>query len=153
MTRNLSISWCIPLLFAAHGVPFWLLTLGFGHNDMFWYRLIEWLGRNSLVGTTVHDPAQLPSASGGGRASRRLGRPEELRRHNLGEGCVLGVGLTASADDAHLKGAYGVFAAKARDVDRSTPRDGQHRRLGVDAECVQTLFPLITVVLCFLHGS
>ena len=30
-------------------VPFWLLTLGFGHNDMFWYRLIERLGRNSLV--------------------------------------------------------------------------------------------------------
>ena len=28
-----------PLLLAAHGVPFWLLTLGFGHNDMFWYRL------------------------------------------------------------------------------------------------------------------
>ena len=50
-----------PLLLAAHGVPFWLLTLGFGHNDMFWYRLIERLGRNSLVGTTVHDPAQLPS--------------------------------------------------------------------------------------------
>ena len=40
------------LLLAAHGVPFWLLTLGFGHNDMFWYRLIERLGRNSLVGTT-----------------------------------------------------------------------------------------------------
>ena len=47
-----------PLLLAAHGVPFWLLTLGFGLNDMFWYRLIERLGRNSLVGTTVHDPAQ-----------------------------------------------------------------------------------------------
>ena len=38
-----------PLLLAAHDVPFWLLTLGFGHNDMFWYRLIERLGRNSLV--------------------------------------------------------------------------------------------------------
>ena len=49
-----------PLLLAANGVPFWLLTLGFGHNDMFWYRLIERLGRNSLVGTTVHDPAQFP---------------------------------------------------------------------------------------------
>src|SRR5215213_3560491 len=29
-----------PLLLAAHGVPAWLLTLGFGHSDMFWYRLI-----------------------------------------------------------------------------------------------------------------
>jgi hypothetical protein len=41
------------LLLAAHGVPFWLLTLGFGHNDMFWYRLIERLGRNSLVGVSA----------------------------------------------------------------------------------------------------
>ena len=49
-----------PLLLATHGVPFWLLTLGFGHNDMYWYRLIERLGRNSVVGTTVNDPAQFP---------------------------------------------------------------------------------------------
>lgn len=41
-----------PLLLAAHGVPPWLLTLGFAHSDMYWYRLIERLGRNSLVGTT-----------------------------------------------------------------------------------------------------
>ena len=49
-----------PLLLAAHGVPPWLLTIGFGHSDMYWYRVIERLGRNSLVGTTVHDSAQLP---------------------------------------------------------------------------------------------
>ena len=27
---------------------------------MYWYRVIERLGRNSLVGTTVRDAAQLP---------------------------------------------------------------------------------------------
>ena len=40
--------------------PSWLLTIGFGHSDMYWYRVIEVLGPNSLVGTTVHDPALLP---------------------------------------------------------------------------------------------
>ena len=50
-----------PLLLAANGVPFWLLTLGFGHSDMYWYRVIERLGRNSIMGTTVHDSAQFPS--------------------------------------------------------------------------------------------
>ena len=49
-----------PLLLAAHGVPPWLLTIGFGHSDMYWYRVIERLGRNSLVGTSVRDAAQLP---------------------------------------------------------------------------------------------
>ena len=50
-----------PLLLAAHGVPPWLLTIGFGHSDMYWYRALERLGRNSLVGTTVRDAARLPA--------------------------------------------------------------------------------------------
>ena len=29
-----------PLLLAAHGVPPWLLKIGFGHSDMYWYRVI-----------------------------------------------------------------------------------------------------------------
>src|SRR5512135_316145 len=49
-----------PLLLAAQGVAPWLLTIGFGHSDMYWSRLIERLGRNSLVGTTVRDAAALP---------------------------------------------------------------------------------------------
>ena len=49
-----------PLLLASHGVLAWLLTRGFGHNDMFGYRLVERLGRSSLVGTTVRHPARRP---------------------------------------------------------------------------------------------
>ena len=33
-----------PLLLAAHGVPPWLLQIGFGHSEMYWYRVIERLG-------------------------------------------------------------------------------------------------------------
>ena len=97
-----------PLLLAAHGVPFWLLTLGFGHNDMFWYRLIERLGRNSLVGTTVHDPAQLPSHLAADEHHADWAGQKGYVATTVGEGCVLGVGLTASADDAHLEEAYGL---------------------------------------------
>ena len=50
-----------PLLLAVHGVPAWLLKIGFGHSEMYWYRLIERLGHSSLVGATVRDPAQLPT--------------------------------------------------------------------------------------------
>ena len=48
-----------PLLLAAYGVPPWLLTIGFGHSDMYWYRQIERLGRNSVVGATVRDAPRL----------------------------------------------------------------------------------------------
>ena len=50
-----------PLLLAVYGVPPWLLTKGFGHSDMYWYRLIERLGQGSLVGTTVRHPSRLPA--------------------------------------------------------------------------------------------
>jgi hypothetical protein len=49
-----------PLLLAAHGAPAWLLTIGFGRGEMDWYRVVERLGRSSLVGATVRDPARLP---------------------------------------------------------------------------------------------
>ena len=69
------------MLLAAHGVPPWLLKIGFGHSDMYWYRVIERLGRNSLVGTTVHDSAQLPEHLVADE-SRRLGRPKGLHPDN-----------------------------------------------------------------------
>src|SRR5208337_5374842 len=88
-----------------------------GHNDMFWYRLIERLGRNSLVGTTVHDPAQLPSHLAADEHHADWAGQKGYVATTVGAGCVLGVGLTAWADDAHLEEAYAVFAAEARDVE------------------------------------
>ena len=65
----------------------------------------------------------------------------------------MGVGLTASADDAHLEEAYGVFAAEARDVDPEyAPQTVNTDGWASTQNAFQTLFPLITVVLCFLHG-
>ena len=142
-----------PLQLAAHGVPFWLLTLGFGHNDMFWYRLIERLGRNSLVGTTVHDPAQLPSHLAADEHHADWAGQKGYVATTVGEGCVLGVGLTASADDAHLEEVYGVFAAEARDVEPEyAPETVNTDGWAATRNAFQTLFPLIMVVLCFLHG-
>ena len=143
-----------PLQLAAHGVPFWLLTLGFGHNDMFWYRLIERLGRNSLVGTTVHDPAQLPSHLAADEHHADWAGQKGYVATTVGEGCVLGVGLTASADDAHLEEDLQVCSQPRHATSnpstpprRSTPTAGRPRH-----NAFQTLFPLIMVVLCFLHG-
>ena len=142
-----------PLLLAAHGVPFWLLTLGFGHNDMFWYRLIERLGRNSLVGTTVHDPAQLPAHLAADEHHADWAGQKGYIPTTVGGGCILGVALTAAADDAHLQEAYGVFAAEARDVEPEyAPETVNTDGWAATRNAFQTLFSLITVVLCFLHG-
>ena len=40
--------------------PYWLVARVCGHDEMFWERLVLRLGRNSVVGTTIKDPTQLP---------------------------------------------------------------------------------------------
>jgi len=142
-----------PLLLAAHGVPAWLLVEGFGHSEMYWYRLIERLGRSSLVGTTVRDGAQLPEHLAADEHHVDWAGEKGYVATTVGRGCVLGVALAASADDAHLRQAYGVFAEEARDVDpRYTPRTVNTDGWPSTQNAFKALFPWIAVVLCFLHG-
>jgi hypothetical protein len=142
-----------PLLLAAHGVPPWLLKVGFGHSEMYWYRLIERLGRSSLVGTTIRDPARLPKHLAADEHHADWAGPKGYVATTVGGGCLLGVALTSSADDPHLREAYGVFAAEARDVEPEyAPETVNTDGWAATQNAFRSLFPAITVVLCFLHG-
>jgi hypothetical protein len=142
-----------PLLLAAQGVPAWLLTIGFGHSDMYWYRVLERLGRNSLVGTTVRDAARLPAHLAADEHHADWAGQKGYVATTVGGGCLLGVALTASADDAHLQQAYGVFAAEARDVEPEyAPETVNTDGWAATRNAFQAWFPRIAVVLCFLHG-
>lgn len=142
-----------PLLLASFGVPAWVLTVGFGHSDMFWYRLVERLGRNSLAGTTVRDPDQRPEHLAADEHHVDWGGAKGFVATTAAEGCLLGIGLTKAADDKHLTAAYGDFAAEARDVcpdyaPHSVNTDGW----AATQNAFRNLFSTIAVVLCFLHG-
>ncbi len=142
-----------PLLLATHGVPPWLLKIGFGHSEMSWYRLIERLGRNSLVGTTVRGAAGLPTHLAADEHHADWAGRKGYVATTVGGGCVLGVALTDSADDAHLQEAYGVFAAEARDIESGyAPETVNTDGRAATRNAFQALFPRVTVVLCFLHG-
>jgi hypothetical protein len=142
-----------PLLLAAHGVPAWLLKVGFGHGEMYWHRLVERLGRSSLVGTTVRDAARLPAhLAADEHHADWVGRKGYVAT-TVGSGCLLGVALTAAADDVHLQEAYGVFAAEARDVAPAyAPATVNTDGGAATRNAFRALFPAIAVVLCFLHG-
>ena len=109
------------------GVPFWLLTLGFGHNQRCsgiasssgWGETVWWVPR----------PRRGPvaRASGSGSASRRLGRPEGLIASNRRPAAAFW-GRRADGRgrwDAHLEEAYGVFAAE---LAASTPEYAPNNR-------------------------
>ena len=88
-----------PLRRLASGVPPWLVAAYCGHDAPSWERQVERRGRKSRVGTTVRDPEPLPqhrtadahpTAWGGAKASIPI---------TTGEGGVLGIAVTESADD------------------------------------------------------
>lgn len=141
------------LFLHSFGVPFWSLSHVFGRNDMYWYRLTNALGRNSIVGTTVQNPERLP---------RDLLADEKHTKHcgnkvyaaiTAGLGCVLGAAMCRTADAAALCKGYGVFAAEARNLDpeyetETVNTDGW----SATAKAWKNLFPQIAVILCFLHA-
>jgi hypothetical protein len=103
-----------PLLLASFGVPAWVLTLGFGHNDMYWHRLVERLGRNSLVGTTVRDPERLPED---------LAADEHHADWNGETGCL-----------------RRLCNRSTRSESRIYAQNRQHGWLGGDPKCLQDMF-------------
>jgi transposase-like protein len=142
-----------PLLLASFGVPGWVLTLGFGHNDMYWHRLVERIGRNSLVGTTVRDPARLPKHLAADEHHVDWNGEKGYVATTAAEGCILGVGLTKAADDEHLTAAYGDFAAETREMNPEyAPETVNTDGWSATQNAFKACFSRIVVILCFLHG-
>lgn len=142
-----------PLLLLSAGVPCWIVTIIFGHNDMYWQRHVERLGRNSLVGTTIRDPKQLPEHLVADEHHADWCGEKGYVAYTVGGGCVLGAALTDSADEKHLTEAYGQFAQEAQQVDP----DYEPETVNIDGwvatrNAFRALFSKIVTVLCFLHG-
>lgn len=142
-----------PLRLMGFGVPGWLVAEKFGHDAHFWDRQVERLGRNSLVGTTVKDPAKLPEHLVADEHHTDWCGQKGYLALTVGGGCFLGAALTKSADEEHLTAAYGTFAAEARDVAPDyAPQTVNTDGWTATQNAFRTWFPTITVVLCFLHG-
>ncbi len=98
------------------GVPYWGLTYVFGHDDMYWYRMVNAQGRNSLVGTTVKDGAKLPKDLVADEKHTRRGGAKVYAALTAGADCVLGAAPCNQPDIPSLTAGYGVFAREARIV-------------------------------------
>jgi hypothetical protein len=142
-----------PLLLLSLGVPCWVVTEIFGHDDMYWYRHLERLGRCSLVGTTVRDPTRLPDHLVADEHHTDWCGEKGYVAFTAGVGCVLGVALTDSADEEHLTVAYGQFARESRDVNpQYAPKTVNTDGWFATRNAFRALFSTIVPILCFLHG-
>ena len=142
-----------PLLLLSLGVPCWVVTRIFGHNDMYWQRHLEGLGRNSLVGTTVRDPARLPAHLAADEHHADWCGKKGYVPLTAGGGCILGLALTDSADEEHLTEAYGQFAQESRAVKADyAPQTVNTDGWFATRNAFRALFSAIVPILCFLHG-
>jgi len=133
------------------GVPYWALAYVFGHAAMYWARLVLRLGRNSVVGTTVKDPAQLPPDLLADEKHTWLNGERVYVAPTVGDECVLGAGVASQADEPHLTAAYQTF----RDAAQAVAPDYTPQTVNLDGWQAThlawaTLFPLILIIPCCL---
>ena len=134
-------------------VPCWALAYVFGRDAMYWYRLGQGLGRFSLVGTTVKTPEHLPQDLVADEKHSWLDGDKIYLATTAGEGCILGAAVTDSASEVALTQAYGGFAKEARALEPAyTPETVNTDGWAATQGAWKSLFPTITVMLCFLHA-
>lgn len=134
-------------------VPHWALAYVFGRDEQYWYRLENRLGRNSLVGTTVKDADKLPKDLLADEKHTHFNGQKAYVATTVANDCVLGASVSLSADATGLTEAYGHFKTEARNV----APDYEPKTINIDGWSAtqlawQTLFPMITIILCFLHS-
>ena len=135
------------------GVAFWGLTYVFGRNDMYWYRLIQHLGGNSIVGTTLKDPAKLPEHLLADEKHTDLNGEKAYLAITVAEDCVLGASVALAADEKELTEAYRSFKTEAQQL----KSDYQPQTVNTDGWFAtrlawKALFPTIVLISCFLHA-
>ena len=91
-------------------------------------------------GGNTSTTAQLPSHLAADE-HQQTGPARRATSRQRRRGLRLGVGLTASADDAHLEEAYGVFAARHATSTPSTPQTVNTDGWASTQNAFQTLFP------------
>lgn len=135
------------------GVPFWGLTYVFGRSDMYWYRLVEHLGRFDMVGTTVKAADKLPEHLLADEKFTSLNGQEVYVATTVGNDVVLGATVTLTAQTDELEAAYGEFKQEALRLSPNyTPKTLNLDGWRQTKEAWLRLFPTLIVIRCFLHA-
>ncbi|MGB0524912.1 MAG: hypothetical protein ACPGJS_18200 [Flammeovirgaceae bacterium] len=134
------------------GVPFWALAVVFGRNAMWWYRLYAFLGRYSIVQTSV-SKGNLPEDILADEHHIRIKGKKAYVATTVAKGCFIGMEVSSGADEKSLTNAYGVFKQEALEYctdykPSSVNTDGWKST----QNAWKTLFPTILVIECFLHA-
>jgi len=141
-----------PMMLRKFAVPFWALSYCFGRNPMYWYRMETFLGRYSIVGTTVHSAEKLPRHLAADEKHTKIKGEKAYIPCIVGNDCILGVAVKKSAAQTDLEEGYGVFKSEAHNLAPNYCPDSINTDgwLGT-INSLKSLFPAAVLIACFLH--
>jgi len=133
-------------------VPFWALAHVFGKNSMYWFRMEQSLGRNSIVGTTVKKSEDLPKhVAADEKHSRILGNKVYVATTSA-NGCILGASVAENAGEKALTTAYGIFKEETQCINpKYKPETVNTDGWKATQNAWNTIFSGIIIINCFLH--
>ncbi len=140
------------LFFRKFNVPFWALSHVFGKDSMYWYRIEQSIGRNSIVGTTVRKGEDIPKHLAADEKHTRILGHKTYVATTVGSGCILGASVAEDAGEKSLTDAYRVYKQESRCLDPAhSPESVNIDGWKATRNAWQTLFPTIAIICCFLH--
>jgi hypothetical protein len=133
-------------------VPHWALSYVFGKDPMYWYRLEQSLGRNSIVGTTVRNPVDMPRHLAADEKHTWILGNKVYVATTVGSECILGASIAKDAGEDALKDAYGVFKNEAQCLKPGySPDTVNMDGWKATQKAWSFLFSSVVIIYCFLH--
>ena len=133
-------------------VPFWALSHVFGKDPMHWHRMEQTLGRNSIVGTTIRKPEDIPKHLAADEKHTWLLKDKVYVATTVGEGCILGAEIAKDAGKESLTEAYKVFKEESQNLmPNYSPETVNIDGWSSTQSAWTHLFKSVFIVFCFLH--
>jgi len=133
-------------------VPFWALSYVFGKDPMYWYRIEQSFGRNSIVGTTIRNPEDIPKHLAADEKHTWILNEKVYVTTTVGSECILGAGIVEEDGEDSLTESYGVFKRETQCLKPSYKPDTVNTDGWVATQKSWSfLFPTVVIINCFLH--
>jgi hypothetical protein len=133
-------------------LPFWAIAYVFGRDPMYWHRMEQSIGRNSIVGTTIKNPDDIPVHLAADEKHTKLLGEKVYVATTVGAGCILGASIAEDAGEASLTKAYSVFKEEVECI------HPEFKPLTVNTDGWKAtqnawafLFQSVVIICCFLH--
>jgi hypothetical protein len=140
------------LFFRKFSVPYWAISRVFGKNAMYWYRMEQTIGRNSIVGTTIRKPEDLPDHISADEKHTWLTGEKVYVPTTVGKGCILGADIAKDAGEEALTESYKIFKNECQNLKPTySPKTVNIDGWKPTHNAWLNLFTSIAVICCFLH--